>query len=147
MVNSQGKYYLVCNYDYFNEISNYKIEQITNIQIVDNPIKPIKQLEEAKSGFIISNYINENIYMFSGKSINAQIKLEKEEYVTHIYEWFGNNAKIFKSNNDVIANIYTNEESLIYWCIQYGDIGELISPIETREKIINELQKIYDKYN
>ena len=31
MVNNQGKYYLVCNYDYFDSIANYKVEQIKNL--------------------------------------------------------------------------------------------------------------------
>ena len=34
LINNQGKYYLVCNYDYYDEIANYKVELISNIKIL-----------------------------------------------------------------------------------------------------------------
>ncbi|MBQ7798018.1 MAG: WYL domain-containing protein, partial [Clostridia bacterium] len=63
MINNQGKYYLVCNHDYFNEIANYKIELISNIKILDNPIKPITKLKGCEQGVDMAKYANENIYM------------------------------------------------------------------------------------
>ena len=78
MVNSRGKYYLVCNYDKYNDLSNYKIECISNISIVDEPIKPISKLDNTE-GFTKKQYIDEHIYMTFGKSVDATIRVDKSK--------------------------------------------------------------------
>ena len=146
LINNQGKYFLVCNYDYFDEIGNYKVERICNIKILDFPRKPINKLKGFENGFDIAKYSNENIYMFSSKSINATIKLSGDRATIPVDEWFGKNARFFEEDNTIYANINVNETSLIYWCIQYGEGVELIEPKETREKIKNIVNLIQKKY-
>ena len=70
LVNNQGKYYLVCNNNYFNDIANYRIERMSDIEILDEEVKPIKSLEGCENGLDIAKYANENIYMFLNKDIN-----------------------------------------------------------------------------
>lgn len=145
MVNNQGKYYLVCNYDYFNEIGNYKIEQITDIKLLSTPIKPIKHINGFENGFDIAKYINDNVYMFSSEIAKAKLKLNGEFDSTYIHEWFAD-AKITKENDCYYAYVQANKESLIYWCIQYGDIAEVVEPKEIRKKIIEQLNLTLKKY-
>lgn len=146
MVNSLGKYYLVGNYDYFNDISNYRIEKITNIKIVDNPIKRITELPEFKNGCDISKYINQNIYLFAGKTITAKLKLINENAVSQVYDWFGKDARVYEKDKTLFAEVKANEESLIYWCIQFCNLVELISPIDVREYIIQQIEQSLKMY-
>ncbi len=146
LINNQGKYFLVCNYDYFNEIGNYKVERIYNIKILDSPRKPINKLKEFENGFDIVKYANENIYMFSTKSIDALLKLSSDKSSIPVEEWFGKNATFFEKDSNLYAKINANETSLIYWCIQYGEDVELLEPKETREKIKNIVNIIKQKY-
>ena len=147
MVNNQGKYYLVCNYDYFNEIANYKIELIRNVKILDTDIKPITRLKGCENGLDKAKYINENIYMFSNKTVTATIKIESEYAVNYVIDWFGKDSRLYKQNDDIMASVKVNELALIYWCLQYGESVELISPIETRNKIKEIIQDMNKKYN
>lgn len=147
LVNSQGRYYLICNYDYFNEIGNYKVDFIKNIKILEDERKPITEMKGFEKGLDISKYINEHIYVFGKDSITATLKLSDENATTYVYEWFGENAKIYKKDNEIYAEIKSNEQALIYWCLQYGESVELISPKETREKIMGKLSVIQKKYN
>ena len=146
MVNNQGKYYLVCNYDYFNDIANYKVEQIRNVKILDTDIKPITKLNGCEKGIDKAKYINENIYMFSTNTITATIKIEDEYAVNYIYDWFGKDARVYSQNGDILANVRVNESAIIYWCLQYGECVELISPIETRNKIKEIVEGMNNKY-
>lgn len=146
LVNNQGTYYLVCNYDYFDKIANYKINRIENIKILDEPIKPIKELKGCEKGFDIAKYTNENIYLFSNEAISATLKISNEYALTYVDDWFGKNAKIYKKNNNYYADLKVNEQALIYWCLQYGESVEIIEPKETREKIKNSLNNILNKY-
>lgn len=146
MVNSNGRYYLVCNLNYFDEIANYKIDQISNIKILDSKSKPIKQLKEYENGIDISKYITENVYMFGGKTINAKIHIEIEYTVSNVFEWFGKNAKVYKKDDKIYADIVANELSIIYWCLQYGENVELVEPQETRDKIKEIVDIMKKKY-
>lgn len=147
LINNQGKYYLVCNYNHYNKIANYRIEQIKDIKIIDAPAKPINELEGCENGFDIAKYANENIYMFSAGSVDAKLKLDDESAVGVIYDWFGKNISVYKQDDMFFADIKANESALIYWCLQYGEKVELISPSSTRQKIKEALAKISNKYN
>ena len=146
LINNQGKYFLVCNYDYFDNIGNYKLEKIHNIKILDTPIKPATQVKGFENGLDIAKYANENIYMFSTNSIKATVKIYSESATAYVEEWFGKNASLYEKENSIFADITANETSLIYWCLQYGEDIELLSPKDTREKIKEIVKQINKRY-
>ncbi len=37
MAAKEGKYYLICNYDKYDDISNYRLDRITELKILDEP--------------------------------------------------------------------------------------------------------------
>ena len=147
LINSQGRYYLICNFDYYNEIGNYKVDFIKNIRILDDERKPLNNLKGYEKGFDISKYINEHIYPFGDKTVYATIKLTDDNSITYVMEWFVKNAKIYKKNNTTYADIVSSEKALVYWCLQYGESVELLFPKQTRDKIKSILDKVNKKYD
>jgi predicted DNA-binding transcriptional regulator YafY len=147
MVNSRGKYYLVGNYDKYDDISHYKLELIMNIKIIESPVKPIKQILEFKDGVDISKYINEHIYMFSGETCSIILKLTNKAVISDLIEWFGKDVSIRDRDNAVYASFKTNKQSFIYWALQYGENIEVIEPKELREEIKQILKKLLEKYS
>lgn len=147
LINNQGKYFLVCNYDYFDEIGNYKLERIRNIKILDTDIKPIKQVKGFENGLDIAKYANENIYMFATNSVNATIQIYDDWATAYVEEWFGKNARFYEKDNKIYADIIANESSLIYWCLQYGEVIEITEPKQCREKIKDILKEMSKRYN
>ena len=146
LINNQGKYYLVCNYDYFDEIANYKIDLITNIKIVDKPIKPITKLKGCENGIDIAKYANENIYMFHNKTVTATLQIDDEYSANYVQEWFGKNSRFFKKDDKVFAEVKANEQALVFWCLQYGEAIELASPQQTRALIKEQTLKLSERY-
>lgn len=146
LVNSRGKYYLVCNYDKYNDLSNYKIECISNISITDEPIKPISELDNTE-GFSKKKYIDEHIYMTFGKSVSATLKIDKSKYISDLIDWFGDSIQIkLNENDELTVSLKVNEQALIFWAMQYGAHVEVLKPIETREKIKELLKRMNEKY-
>ena len=146
LINNQGKYYLVCNYDYFDSITNYRVERISNIKILDEEVKPVSKLKGIENEFDIAKYANENIYMFNAEAVEATIKINDEYAISYILDWFGENTYIYKKNNEIFADIKANKQALIYWCLQYGENIELTTPISVRKeiyKIANKISSIY----
>lgn len=146
MVNNKGKYYLVCNYDKYDDVSNYKIECISNIKIIDEDIKPINELP-GNENFSVKDYVKEHIYMAFGDSVDAEIRLQSEDKVNDFIDWFGKDSDISKTGDCVVAKLKVNEESLIFWALQYGEHVEVLKPLETREKIKKILKDMTQKYD
>ena len=146
MVNNHGKYYLVCNYDKYEDISNYKIENIANIRILDEDIKPLKSLP-GQANFSIREYMKEHIYMTTGESVMAKLKLNNEDRINDVVDWFGSDISIQRIKDELFVNLRVNEDALIYWAMQYGESVEIVSPASTRNKIKALLNSMLEKYN
>lgn len=48
MAAKEGKYYLICNYNKYDDISNYRLDRIRELKILDEPAKPFETLRGAK---------------------------------------------------------------------------------------------------
>lgn len=69
MAAKEGKYYLICNYDYYDDISNYRVDRISNIQILDEKAKPFESLKGANGQALnLAQYMREHVYMYSSDS-------------------------------------------------------------------------------
>ena len=128
------------------EAGNYKIENIANIRILDEDIKPLKSLP-GQVNFSIKEYIKEHIYMTTGDSVRARIKVISEDKINSVIDWFGSDITIENYKGDTVVSLRVNEDALVYWAMQYGDIVEVLSPVSTRTKIKNMLDLMLAKYN
>ena len=146
-INSRGKYFLVCNKDNYDNISNYRIDYITYIDILTTPRKEINLIKDGMQIINPTKYVNEHIYMFSGNSKKFVLKLSNEKVVSDIIDWFGRNVTIVENKEGLFAKLTTNENAIIYWIMQYGEDVELIEPYEMREKIKIILTNILQKYD
>lgn len=145
MFNSQGNYYLVCSNGLENGLANYKVDRISNITITNDCALKLRDFPEYKDGFDKAKYVNEHIYAFSGKSVNATLKLHADFIINNVKEWF-DNARIYQKDGELLADIRSNEKALIYWCLQYGNYVELLSPLESRIEIKRIIEEMNNRY-
>lgn len=129
MVATGGKYYLICNYDKYDNIAHYRLDRISNIEILDTPRKAKNQVE-GLVGLDVARYMNEHIYMFHGKSVKA--KFEAPKYlISDILDYFKADV-IFKEldEKNVIATVKANETDLRLWARQYAGQIKITEPTE-----------------
>ena len=141
LINNFNKYYLLCNIDRFDNHANYRVEYMTNINILDEDIKPYKEVMTLGEKFDITKHINDHIYMFGGKLITAQIEILNKSAITYVIDWFGNNARIYKDNDTIYAYIKSDDKAFFFWALQYQEHIKVISP----EEIVNKIVKTMDK--
>ncbi len=146
-VNSNGRYYLICNYrEKYRAIQWFRIDFIVNIKIEEEwPIKPIELLEGMKD-FDISKYLNDNIYLLAGDVINATIEIEDPNSVVFVKDWFGKNARIYRKDDKLYADIKSNESALFYWYMQYSETTTIIKPQSIIDRVKAEAERIIKKY-
>lgn len=147
LVVNNSRYYLICNYDYFNNLSSYRVDLIKDIKILDETRSELSKIPGYESGFKIDEYINEHIYPFSGKPINVRLKLLNDKALDAVYDWFGINIKVLRIEDITYVDLKVDEYSILYWCLQYSSEVELISPSDIRDKIILKIKEMVSNYN
>ena len=85
--------------------------------------------------------------MTTGESVMARIKIDSEENINDIIDWFGGDISVSNYKGEMFVSLRVNETALVYWAMQYGDIVEVVSPASTRTKIKSILDKMNSKYN
>lgn len=145
MVATNGRYYLICNYDKYDSLSNYRIDRMTNIRIIDEPRKPIKDLVEGELN--LPKHMAEHLYMFAGESIRAKFKA-KTYLIDQIIDWYGKDVKITPiADDECMTEVYVNKEAFFYWALQYGPHIEVMEPADMRGRIAEAVKNMCDKYN
>ena len=91
-------------------------------------------------------YMKEHIYMTTGESVMAKLKLNNEDRINDVVDWFGSDISIQRIKDELFVNLRVNEDALVYWAMQYGDIIEVVAPNSTREKIKEFLHNMMQKY-
>ena len=129
MAANGGKYYLICNYDKYDNLSHYRIDRISNIEILETPRKPKSQVE-GLVGLDVAKYMQEHIFMFGGKSIRA--KFEMPSYlISDVLDAFMANVD-FEDLGDgkVLASVKVNENDMRFWARQYASQIKITEPKE-----------------
>ena len=134
LINNFGKYYLLSYYRY-DKSTNFRVDYMRNIEISNDSRKPIKDVSDLGDNFNISNYINNHIYMFGGKVIDAVVKLENEKSITYVIDWFGSDIEIFKEDNNTYAKIKCDDDALLHWLLQYSNYVKIEKPLYIKNKV------------
>ena len=145
--NSNGRYFLICNYrEKYRAITWFRIDYMLNPKIEEEwPIKPIESLEGVKD-FDIAKYLNDNIYLLDGEIIKATFLIENPSYVQFVIDWFGRNARTYKKDDKLYADIKCNESALFYWYMQYSECVTILSPQSLIDRAKTEAERIIKKY-
>ncbi len=145
MVATNGRYYLICNYDKYDELANYRVDRITGIRVLEENRKSIEQV--AGGELDLPKHMAEHLYMFAGESIRVKFRA-KTYLVDQIIDWYGKDINILQTGEDeCITEVMVNKEAFFYWALQYGPHIELLEPLDMRERIAEAVKKMCEKYN
>lgn len=148
MAATNGRYYLICSHVLYPEnIRNYRVDRIVNIQLLENePVTPMKEIPALKNGFNLSKYMAENIYMFGGES--SQVTFRAKKYIIKdVLDWFGMDVKFSNETDDEVdISVTVNERAMHIWALQYGEHIEILEPKQLREQIAKAAEEISNKY-
>ena len=143
MAATNGRYYLIANYDKYDNISHYRVDRISDIVILGEPVKKQKDLSETIN---LPKHMAEHIYMFSGESARVSMRIEKF-LVGDVIDWFGKDV-IFHNETEasVDVSVAANLEAMRYWAMQYANHMEVLRPEKLREEIKKDLLAAVEKY-
>ncbi len=147
MVATNGRYYLVCNYDKYDNSANYRVDRITDIRLLDTPAKPMKKVKGLDNGLDLPKHMAEHIYMFSDKTERVQFRAKKY-IISEIIDWFGKDVNFTDETEDeVTAEVKVSRMAMKFWAMQYAEHITVTSPENLAAEIGNTLRTAAEKYN
>lgn len=148
MVANNGFYYLIGNYDKYDDISHYRLDKMTCIEMLTEKMKPQNQVTGLEQGLNLPKHMAEHIYMFSGESVAINMLVD-ETIISELVDWFGNDFYVIEKrrNNQVLVRLKCNEQAFFYWALQYGPYVEVLEPVSLRSKIAEAVSEMNEKYH
>ena len=146
MVASNGKYYLICNMEKYDNVIHYRVDRIRDIELVDAPAKPQRKVKGLEGGLDLPKHMAEHVYMFAGESQHVILRTHPD-MAGELIDWFGNGVSFTDETEDsVIAHVTANLQAMRYWALQYAPYVTLISPQSLVDKVREDLQKALNRY-
>ena len=147
MVAREGKYYLICNYDKYDDISNYRVDRITDIQITDEPAKPFKELKWSnKTSLNLSDYMKKPPYMYSSEDVTVTFRVILP-MISDVIDLFGTGVRFSdKDENGVTVTTTTNERAMEQFALNYAPDVMVLRPESLRKKVVEKLRKAVEAY-
>lgn len=145
MAATNGRYYLIGNYDKYNDFANYRLDRITNICLLDTPAKPKEQVKGGKQ-FSLSQHMAEHVYMFSGESVPVTFRMKKD-ILDDVIDWFGMDVVFSDETEDeVTARVTVNWHAMRHWALQYCRHVTVLSPYDLAEHVQQDLADALERY-
>jgi len=146
IVANNGRFYLIANYDKYDNVAHFRIDKMTDVREMDEKAKPMKQVPELRGGLDLPKHMAEHIYMFSGPSVGIKLKTTTD-MMSELVDWFGNDFKIIEQKGEEMSVwLRCNEKAMRYWALQYGPYVEVIAPTTLREQLRSDSKVMVEKY-
>lgn len=146
IVANNGKFYLIGNYDRYDNVAHFRIDKMTNVRILSEKAKPMSKVSELEKGLNLPKHMAEHIYMFSGESVAVELKTDPD-MMSELVDWFGTDFKIIKKTDESLAiRVNCNYSAMKYWALQYGPYVEVIKPESLRQELLEAVEGMVKKY-
>jgi len=146
LVASEGRYYLICNKDNYDNVANYRIDRIMEINILKKPSKPGNQVLGLENGLKLEKYLYQHVNMFSGAPEKVEFIIPKN-FVSVVIDFFGSHVSFFdKGDGTISCNIEVSREAMRHWAGQFANVVRVVSPESLVEEIREDLRKANENY-
>ena len=140
-------YYLIGNYEKYDNLMNLRIDRIHSVEILEEPIRHFSEVSDYRDTFDVADYTKKLFGMFGGDMQEVKLRCSNK-ILEPVTDRFGDN--IFITNvTDTTFDLNVKaaiSEGLVTWIMNYGSDIEVITPAELRNKIADRAEKILKIY-
>ena len=147
MATQEGKYYLICNYNKYDDISNYRVDRIRNIQILEEKGKPFETLKwSGHQPMNLNEYMREHVYMYSSENAFVKFRIVKA-MISDVIDLFGKGVNFSEeTDTHVSVSVHVNERAAEQFAKNYAPDVMILQPKRLRDKLRDDLKKSWEAY-
>lgn len=145
----EDAYYLVCNMDKYDNLSHFRVDRMTRVDIMDVPRRPVGEVSEYKNYIDFDEYHRSVFFMFGGKPQQVRIRFA-EELATAVFDRLGTSVDVsgIKDGWFTVSASVRVSPGFLSWLTVFGDKAEVLYPESLREdmkQLIKSLARVYEK--
>jgi len=144
---NEDYYYLIGSHDKYDNLSNYRVDRMHAINILEEKRKEINKVSGYSKGLNLADYMRYSFKMFSGEKTNVEIKFSNDLLNT-IIDRMGVNITTIKLDPEhfkLITDVNIGE-GFIAWILSFGTKAEVLYPQELRESIKKKIDEVRGMY-
>ena len=147
MVARDGKYYLICNFEPYNDISNYRLDRISDIKILDTKRKSFSTLTDSDGNRLnLAEYMKKHIYMYSSGAVRVRFKVVPA-MISDIIDIFGKEVS-FEEETDtyVTVSAKVTEAAMIQFAKAHAPDVVILEPqslVDEMSEWAERVKKVY----
>ncbi len=145
---SNDHYYLIANNEKYDNLMNVRVDRISNVEILDQKVRPIHEVSPYKIYFDPADYAAKTFNMFSGEMQMVELKCSNA-ILEQMLDRFGERINTRKSDDThfLLRTEVSISEGLASWIMQFGDDIEVKSPTALKNMISAKAKRIFDMYS
>lgn len=144
------EYFLLANPASHDHATHFKIEMMTNVEMIDAPVRPMREIVELKavgSTKTIGDYIRENVNMWTGTPVRVTLRCSNR-YRHHLMMKFGKDITMWDSTAEEAAAYVTvtDNTGFYQWLSSCGGNVVLEAPEDMRRRYTAFLREMLMPY-
>lgn len=141
------KYYLMARNEQWGNMIFYRVDHITNMEIINEPLTYINDVKGYETGINYKEISTALPYMYTDKPKTVEF-IADVCIIDQIIDWFGKDIEITQLEDDNIkVKLRVSLDAMNHWATQYLRFVEIIKPAELRDRIKNYINLAQEKYN
>lgn len=136
VVVNNGNYYLLCGEFRSHTIKSYRIDMITDLEVLDETYTHSAARSEAVNH--PEDYIVEHCYMNTGKPVDVALDVDRN-IIGEVIDSFGKKIRIEPAEDGdsrVVIHVKSTEKDVIDWVTRYGEYASILEPDYLVEEMI-----------
>ena len=146
MILHNQRYYLMGYNEKWQEMRYYRMDRITNIELLNEPSKLLRSIKGFENGIDYKQFSQSMPYMFA--DVPQMVEFIADGWVIdQVVDWFGKDIRIEeRQDGRFLVSLRASVNAMEYWAMQYMNAVEIVSPKDLRERLRNNLQIANEKY-
>jgi predicted DNA-binding transcriptional regulator YafY len=145
----EDAYYLVCNMDKYDNLSHFRVDRMTRVEIMDEPRRPVGEVSEYKNYIDFDEYHRSVFFMFGGKPQQVRIRF-CDDLATAVFDRLGLDVDVsnIKDGCFTVSASVRVSPGFLSWLTVFGDKAEVLYPESLREdmkQLIASLAGVYER--
>ena len=132
----------LCNYDKYNDISNYRIDRMIDVRILDDePAKPFESLTGAsRASLDLPKYMDEHVYMYSSPNTRCTFRIT-HAMISDVIDMFGSDVTFGEETSEyVTASARVNERAMWQFAKNFAPDVLILGPKRLADQVVAEAE-------
>ncbi len=139
------RYYLMACHEHWKTMFFYRVDHITDMQLVDKAATPITHVKGFEGGIDYKTISSALPYMYTDTPVRVEFVADKS-ITDQVIDWFGQDIHITDKGDQIHVTLKVSPMAMEHWATQYIKYVEVLHPQSLRDTIKANLDAAVDKY-